>query len=340
MNTPISYNLQRLKGTNISLTWLKYFYLPVDIFRKKQGNIFYAKTKKALRLGERPFDLIHAHFIWPSGYAGAKLKEDLKVPLVITAHGYDVYGLPFRNEWWLNATRQTLAKADYIITVSRSNYDILTQKLGVPEKKVMLIPNGYNERYFHPMDRSSCRELLHLPQDKKILLNIGNLLAAKGQKYLIDAVYRIHKVRPDVLCVIIGSGRLMSDLKKQVDMYGLKASIKFVGEKPHDEIPLWINSCDLLVSSSIAEGNPTVLFECIGCGTPFIGTRVGGVPDVITSDQYGLLANPYNADDLAGKLLEGLDRDWDPEAIRQYSKLFTWDNVTKDILGVYGRVLR
>ena len=94
-----------------------------------------------------------------------------------------------------------------------------------------------------------------------------------------------------------------------------------------------------LFSLSLNEGNPTVMFEALGCGKPFIGTRVGGVPEVIVSDVYGLLVNPADPADLAGKILTALDRTWDQEAIVQYADRFTWNEISKEILKVYRSVL-
>lgn len=84
-----------------------------------------------------------------------------------------------------------------------------------------------------------------------------------------------------------------------------------------------MNACDLFVLPSLSEGNPTVMFECLGCGKPFIGTKVGGIPEIIVSDDYGLLCEPANSEDLAEKILIALDKEWDEEKIRNYAKQFT-----------------
>ncbi len=111
------------------------------------------------------------------------------------------------------------------------------------------------------------------------------------------------------------------------------------GGKPHNEIPLWMNACDLFVLPSLNEGNPTVMFEALGCGKPFVGTTVGGVPEVITSDAYGLLVEPADPGNLAENILVALDREWDQEAILRYAERFAWENIAKEIMGVYARVL-
>ena len=70
-----------------------------------------------------------------------------------------------------------------------------------------------------------------------------------------------------------------------------------------------------------------------------MGTRVGGVPEVITSDDYGLLVNPADSEDLAEKILTALEREWDREAILRHAQQFTWENIAKEIMSVYEQVL-
>jgi glycosyltransferase involved in cell wall biosynthesis len=81
------------------------------------------------------------------------------------------------------------------------------------------------------------------------------------------------------------------------------------------------------------------MFECLGCGKPFIGTTVGGEPEIITSEDYGLLSEPANPKELAEKVLIALDKEWDNENIRNYAEEFTWEDIAKEILKVYTKVL-
>ena len=69
------------------------------------------------------------------------------------------------------------------------------------------------------------------------------------------------------------------------------------------------------------------------------GTRVGGVPEVITSDDYGLLVEPADPNDLAEKILAALDREWDREKILAYAERYTWENIAKEITRIYTKVL-
>jgi glycosyltransferase involved in cell wall biosynthesis len=189
------------------------------------------------------------------------------------------------------------------------------------------------------MSLSQCRTALGLPEDKKILLNVGNLYdPIKGHIFFIEAIGRMVKVRKDILGIIVGSGYLEKPLRELIEELQLSPYIRLVGSKPHPEIPLWMNACDIFVLPSLNEGNPTVMFEAMGCGKPFIGTRVGGVPEVIISDAYGLLVQPADSGELAEKILSALDRKWDQAQILKYSERYTWENIAKEIMSVYRQV--
>ncbi len=328
-----------LTGTpeNVQVSPTPIWYLPTDRDYKRLGERHYAHVKSLIKERGTKFDLIHAHFTWSAGYAGARLKEEYDVPFVVTGHGYDIYSLPFKDDEWRAKIEYVLNTADHIITVSQSNLACI-QKLDV-STPVTVIPNGFRSDLFYPRDPLKCRKALNLPQDKKIILTVGNLEPVKGQRYLVEAVQRIIRERKNILCVIVGAGKVRTALERQIRSLGLEDYILLAGGKPHDEIPLWMNACDLFVLPSLNEGNPTVMFEALGCGKPFVGTKVGGVPEVIASDDYGLLVEPADSEDLAEKILIALDREWDREAILEYAQRYTWKNIAKEIMGVYTQIL-
>ncbi|MCM8808229.1 MAG: glycosyltransferase family 4 protein, partial [Candidatus Omnitrophica bacterium] len=284
------------------------------------------------------FDIIHAHFAWPQGYVAIKLGEKYGYPVVITGHGHDVYDLPFRSDKWFKLVQLVLFKAKKIITVSKSNFEIIVEKINIDPKKVFVIPNGFSGN-FNIVDRFLTRKKLNLPTQKRILLNVANLVPIKGHKYLIEAMKIVSRKRDDAICVIVGDGPLKSELEKLTIKEGLEKRIIFTGAKPHEEIPFWMNAADIFVLPSLSEGNPTVMFEALGVGLPFVGTAVGGVPEIITSEDYGLLCKPGDAKDLAEKILIALEKEWDREKIRKYAEQFTWDNIAKRVVKVYERII-
>ena len=321
---------------NIKILTPTYYHLPLFHFRNRLGDNYFKAIERLIKKKNIKFDLIHAHFAWPSGYAGAKLKEKYNIPLIITAHGYDIYDLPFRNELLRKKVEYALNSADCIITVSNSNLKYIN-KLNI-KTSVKIIPNGFRSDLFYPIPKDRARKKLNLSINKKIILNVGNLVEVKGHEYLILAIKEILKRRKDVMCIIVGSGELKKGLEKLVKKLNLQGHIKLVGAKPHEEIPLWMNACDVFVLPSIAEGFPTVLPEVLACGKPVVATRVGGIPEIINK-KVGILAEPKKPEELAEALNKALEKEWDSEKIIQYSKQFTWKEISQRILKVYEEVL-
>lgn len=324
------------KPGNVNVFPTPVFYVPTDAGYKKLSMDHYYSAEKVIRAKKLKFDFMHAHIIVSAGYAGAKLKEKYHVPLVVTAHGVDIYDTPFRDQEWRRQTEYVLNTADQIITVSHKNNSFIKQ-LDV-KTPVTVIPNGYRKDIFYPMDSKECRSTLGLPQDKKIIVTVGKLFPIKGHKYLIEAIGELVKDRKDILCVIVGDGELQERLKKQVKDAGLESYIVLAGGRPHSEIPLWINACDLFVLPSLNEGNPTVMFECLGCGKPFVGTRVGGIPEIITSTDIGYVVPTADVKELAEKISIALGTNWDRERIYRYASDFTWEKIVNEILNVYNKL--
>ena len=324
------------KPDNVQVYETPVLYAPTVRGYKNLSKKHYYSAEKVVTANKLHFDFMHAHIIVSAGYAGAMLKEKYGVPLVVTAHGIDIYDTPFRDDEWRQQTEYVLNTADQIITVSEKNNSCI-KRLNV-KTPVTVIPNGYRKDLFHPMSMKECRSKLGLPQDKKIIVTVGKLFKIKGHTYLIDAMGEIIKNRKDVLCVIVGDGELRQTLEKQIKSKGLEPYIMITGGRPHSEIPMWINAGDIFVLPSLNEGNPTVMFECLGCGKPFIGSSVGGVPEVITSDELGYLVQPADVKALADKLSLALGRSWDGERIYEYASAFTWEKIAEDIIQVYKKL--
>jgi len=275
------------------------------------------------------FDLIHAHFTWPSAYIGVMLKEKLKIPVITTVHEDPAWlseennmNHPLIQKAWLNSD-----------AILRANtYDISTLKNY--NAKVFRVPNGFST-IFRPMDGTACRTALGLPEDRRILLSVGNLDVIKGHRYLLSAIQNIVQEHPDLLCVIVGSGPQRATLERQIVDEGLSEYVMMVGNKPHGEIPFWMNACDLFVLPSLNESFGIVQIEAMACGKPVVATATPGSREIIVSDRHGLLCQPANVDDLAEKIRVGLQKDWSHEEILQFAERFSWDRIAEDILQIY-----
>jgi glycosyltransferase involved in cell wall biosynthesis len=316
-----------------SFLFPKFFTLPIPVMQKRNHL---SAARSCLRMSTSMnlrFDLIHAHFM-TFGYIGAILKETTHAPLVVTAHGGDVYDLPFRKSWYKALARYVLKSADQVITVSQFNAKKLLS-IGVSSSKLDVIPNGYDPKIFKMLPQSLMRQKLGLPLNKKILLSVGNLVDAKGHAYLIDAVNIILKKQADAILVIVGSGPLEKKLRRKITNLCLSEKILLVGRRIHDEICMWMNASDIFVLPSLREGFPTVIPEAFACGKPVIGTRVGGIPEALSNHEVGLLVDPKDPVDLSNAILNALNRKWRASIITDYSKIYSWNNIVRQILEIY-----
>jgi len=201
------------------------------------------------------------------------------------------------------------------------------------------LPTGYDGKRFYPRDPQECRRTLRLPEKKRIILTIGSLVKVKGHIDLIHAINELKERSKDILCIILGEGNLRNELQKEIKKCGLEEVIKLVGRKPRDELPLWINACDIFVLPSLNEGNPTVMFEALACGIPFVSTNVGGVSEIITSKEYGLICESNDCMDLCNKMLEALNIKWNRDAIQSHALQYEWDSQRQNLLEIYKKFM-
>lgn len=323
---------------NINVYFVKYLTIPIFyyFFRffwmiiQKNAIISFINKEKL------DFQIIHAHYTWPNGRVAIELKKEFNVPVIITEHTSKTFTkvINKRDSVYLRAWKE----CDAIIRVKKGDLDSFI-KCGIPTDKIFYIPNGFDDKKFFKQDQHYCRRKLDLPINRKIILNVANFYSPiKGHKYLINAMVQIKRQNDDIQCYLIGGGKLFQNIKDMVLKRGLSSNVIFEGPKSHDEIPLWINACDVFVLPSLNEGNPTVLFEVLGCGKPFVGTKVGGIPDIIMPDENGFLVNPSDERELAINIVKALNKKWDSDAIEKYAEQFKWVTVVEKILTVHQNV--
>ena len=327
----------RGKPGNVEVSGAVTLYLPTDGMYKKLPARCLRAVDRVLEKRMIHADISHSHFVSPQGYAGVRLKEKYGIPSIVTAHGYDVYDLPYRSEEWRELVASTLDAADHVITVSHSNLRHL-ERLRV-KAPVSVIPNGFRDDLFYPADQALCRKKLGLPEDRQVIVTVGSLSRVKGHEFLVRAMRTLADHGSDVLCVIVGQGGLRAGLEGLIRELRLDGRVLLAGARPHSEIPLWLNAADLFVLPSLAEGNPTVMFECLGCGRPFVGTAVGGVPEHITSEDIGYVVEAGDPGRLAEAIGAALGKAWDRVRIYEYSRQYTWEHIVGQYCRIYGRFL-
>jgi glycosyltransferase involved in cell wall biosynthesis len=257
----------------------KYLY-PPKVLRSRYGWFFWRSVRKtfARAMSEFKPDIVFTPWVYPDGWAAVKLAKAAGLPVVLQSHGSDVLLLdqyPAR----LDPTVAALIAANGIVAVS---HDISThlQRLGIPESKIRVIHDGVDTSQFYPGDQALARIKLGITNAGPHLLFVGNLVHVKGIDRLLDTIRTLHQEGMNCTLHIIGQGPLLESLKEAVDRVGLKESVLFHGAKPHHELPDWYRAADIFVLPSRSEGVPNVLLEASACGTPWVATAVGGIPEI------------------------------------------------------------
>jgi glycosyltransferase involved in cell wall biosynthesis len=256
-------------------------------------------------------DVVLGSWAYPDGFAAVVLAEMLGTPAVIKLHGSDMNVVarlpgPRRGLKW------ALPRAARVVAVSQPLREAAIA-LGALPHLVDVVPNGIDRTRFRPEDRAAARRALGLPVQGMMVLYIGNIERHKGSLDLLRAFAGLTAWRKDVSLVMVGDGAAMGDCKRLAADLGIHVS--FVGARPHADMPRWMAASDVFVLPSWNEGTPNVVLEALACGRRVVATRVGGTPDVVTSETLGVLVPPGDPAALAVAIEGALTDDYDPAVV-------------------------
>ncbi len=273
---------------NMSVYHPRYYYTP-GFLRQYYGTFLWWSLRECvtrLTRDSKP-DCVISYWAHPDGEAAVRLARSFGVPSIAMVGGSDVLLLT-RNHRRRRCIQNVLQRADAVLAVSN---DLRTKVagLGIPQGKIHVLRRGVDTAQFSPGDSDESRRHLGLRNQENILLFVGRMVQVKGLDTLLDACDRLHQQNRDFLLCLIGDGPLRRQLAADVDRRGLSPHVRFVGRVPHDELVHWYRAADLTVLSSRSEGIPNVLLESLACGTPFVATSVGGVPEIARHDAARLV---------------------------------------------------
>ena len=285
-------------------------------------------------------DIVHTHNS-KAGILGRWAARVCGVKTVIhTLHGNVLIGrCMFIQKLYIFLERLTGYITDHLIVISRDLEKLSIEKYGYKKDKISLIYSGIDaEKFMSEKDCGFLRKELDLPDNNIIVGCVGRLEDGKGHDVLINSTKKIYSIRKDIVFVCVGSGPLEMYLKKRVDMLGIKSCFKFMGTR-HD-IEKITRGFDIAAVPSRYEGMGRVYLEAMASGKPVIGTRVGGIIDIIDDGKNGFLIPLENFDELAEKILlladdKSLRERMGENGRRKINEDFTVQGMVKSLIGVY-----
>lgn len=314
------------------------------------SELFYAM--KLIR--KEKIDIIHSHWIIPSGLVGAFCKRILRKKHILTIHAAGLFGLkkfPFKRK----ITDFIVKHCDRITVVSSYIYEELLNLIQPKfvnniKTRIKIVSMGVNTALFRPNVDKSKLKIKYNIKIENVLLFIGRLVEKKGLSYLIQAMPKIVSKSPNTELIICGDGPLRKDLEQLVKKMHLEKFIRFTGYVTGQKKIDYFSLSDILIVPSIVtqsgdtEGLPVVILEGLAAGKAVVASNVSGVKDIIKEGYNGFLVKQKDPAIIAEKVLELINN---KELMRSISrnasvtsKKYDWGVIGKKYVAIIKSVLR
>jgi glycosyltransferase involved in cell wall biosynthesis len=296
----------------------KFKTIVIDSLRRQINPIYDVPAYRAIKkcLAEILPDIVHTHSAKAGilgRFAAYKLKTQnpkLKTPFIVhSIHGLSFYPYlnPLVNTLYTTAEKAAAKRTDAFISVA----DAMTQKslaagIGRPEQYATAYSAIEEEGFLTPItdrQKKDFRCKYNIPNDAIVLVTIARLFHLKGHEYIIASAKELAKRFDNCIWLFVGDGILKDKLQKQIAAYGLSDRFRFTSLLPVEQMPLVIQSSDILVHCSLREGLARVLPQAMLCGKAAISFDIDGANEVINPDT-GRLIEPENVEQLTDACAE------------------------------------
>jgi glycosyltransferase involved in cell wall biosynthesis len=307
---------------------------------------------------QREYDLVHANFFM-SGLVAARYKQVRGVPFVITFHALGRVRMLHQGKAdrfpreRTEIERRLMHQADRIIAeCPQDRIDQITLYEADPAK-IRVVPCGFNESEFRPINRLAARREIGMPPDGPLIVHVGRMVPRKGVDNVIRGFARlVCRSKISARLVIVGGESDDPDpmatpeigrLGEVAAQEGVLDRVIFTGRRPRDRLKYYYCAADLFVTTPWYEPFGITPLEAMACGTPVVGSRVGGLQYSIGDGETGFLVPPNDADVLGDRMAQML---CDPKLLEQFSRNaiewvnrhFTWRKVARQLARVYEEI--
>lgn len=290
-------------------------------------------------MDKSPFQLIHANFMFPSGYIGYRIKKKYGVPLVFHERGIRRLQTALKNGRLREIYSKVVRDSDLVIAPSEKMAEILRRNFPCGGDITVVRDVGDIEISDEAVEARPIRY-----QENKIILSVGALIERKGHEVLIKAVRRIQENIPEVKCLIIGTGNRFDKIKVLIDDLRLNDTVELLGGLPHIEVLKIMSWCDVFVLPSWDEAFGTVNAEAMTFGKPIIGCVGEGISEVIEDGVHGFLVEKRDVEALAqavSKILTDmpLARRMGAQSMELSKKMLNYKYISSQMINLYAKTL-
>ncbi|WP_199333514.1 glycosyltransferase [Oculatella sp. FACHB-28] len=305
------------------------------------------------------YDLIHANF-WMSALVAADIKRALGIPFIVTFHAlgrvrrlYQGKDDQFPDERFTIEDR-VVREADHIIAECPQDREDLLQLYHADPSRISVIPCGFDTTEFWAINKVRARLTLGLPPDEPLLLQLGRMVPRKGVDTVIRGFAQLLKQRHlKARLLIVGGEAETPDPQITPEIGRLQAiaheldigsQLTFVGRRGRDVLKYYYSAADVFVTTPWYEPFGITPIEAMACGTPVIGSNVGGIKFTVKDGETGYLVPPKDPEAIATHLARLLENSqlrslFGRQATRRAQEHFTWQKVTSAVAALYEEVL-
>jgi 1,4-alpha-glucan branching enzyme len=293
-------------------------------------------------------DVLHAHD-WLVATAGIGLKHVFRRPLFATMHSTEIgrrNGINSDYERMIHETEAWLAyEAWKVICCSDYMISHVRWAFGLPEDKLIMVPNGVNYEAYSKNNEESLAQFRHkiaLPEEK-IVLFVGRLVYEKGVHVLVNAVPRILE-KVNAKFIIVGNGYMKEQLSNLVKVMGLSHKVLFTGFVDDETLRRLQKCADVSVVPSLFEPFGIVALEAMAAKSPVVVSDTGGLSEIVEHDVSGVKTYTGNPESLAWGIIKVLTdkayADWiKTNAYNRVKDKYDWDKIARQTIAIYRNVL-
>jgi teichuronic acid biosynthesis glycosyltransferase TuaC len=245
------------------------------LFRKINFILFKNAVYNGLNLINKTPDIIYAHF-WVAGFSSLSFAKKYGLKIVVGS-GEEI--IDFHNYYQISNLNEILDEISHVIPVSSKTMREIQSKLFVPNSKMTIVANGYdNQKFFESIElRKRKRNELQIKESDTVFIFVGQFSERKGVDKLDKALKLINNDNYKI--IYIGSGPIKPTYSNTI----------FIGSVPHQKINEYLNSADIFIFPSRNEGCPNSVIEAMGAGLPIIIPNLEYSRDILPDTYLGFI---------------------------------------------------
>lgn len=292
-------------------------------------------------ISESRADILHLH----GNFAGTfgRLSALLRRPPVVLYHVHSTHYDYGRRSIFIE--RFLSHFTDRLICISVAVQSFIVQEEGIPETKTCVIYNGVDSKFASSVggDLLAKKAFWGINDNDTVITITASLRPIKGHSVLLEAFRRVLESGVNGKLLIVGDGPLKPEIQLTAERLGISKRVIFAGERT-DVIDMLKMSHIFVLPSVGREGLGIALIEAMAAGLPLVGSRLGGIPEVIHDGVNGLLVTSGSADELASAIIRlardaSLREEMGRNGMRIFDEKFTQSGMLHRIESLYDKLL-